>query len=104
MTRYALAASVAFLSLVSVRAGDYVAGKLIIFNDNGGWCWFQDQRVIVRDGTLLIGSVASASGTGGAERDGNIELVQESEVRSQKSEVRRQKSEEVEFPILTPDS
>jgi len=19
---------------------DYIAGKLIVFNDNGGWCWY----------------------------------------------------------------
>jgi len=60
---------------VSARAGDDPAGKVIVFNDNGGWCWFQDERVIARDDTLLIGSVADASGSGGAERDGNIEVV-----------------------------
>ncbi len=58
-----------------VRASDNVNGKLVVFNDNGGWCWFQDQRVIVRDDALLIGSVADASGSGGGERDGNIEMV-----------------------------
>ena len=26
------------------REKDYVAGKLIVFNDNGGWSWYQDER------------------------------------------------------------
>jgi hypothetical protein len=26
---------------------DFVAGKLITFNDKGAWCWYQDDRVIV---------------------------------------------------------
>ncbi|RPJ87255.1 MAG: hypothetical protein EHM18_02050, partial [Acidobacteria bacterium] len=59
----------------SPGVGDSPAEKLIVFNDNGGWCWFQDERVVVRDGALWIGSVADASGSGGAERDGNIEVV-----------------------------
>jgi hypothetical protein len=56
---------------------DYVAGKLIVFNDNGAWSWYQDERVIVDPvaGTLLVGSVASKSGTDGATRNGNVELV-----------------------------
>ncbi len=56
-------------------AGGAVAGELIVFNDNGGWCWFQDERVIARDNWMLVGSVADASGTDGATRDGNVELV-----------------------------
>jgi hypothetical protein len=56
---------------------DYVAGKLIIFNDNGAWSWFQDERVIADPvaGTLLIGSVANRSGAGGMARDGNTEVA-----------------------------
>jgi len=70
-----IAGLVAFALSVVVRADNEVSGKLIVFNDNGGWCWFQDERVIVRDGALLIGSVADASGSGGSQRDGNIELA-----------------------------
>jgi hypothetical protein len=46
--------------------------KVITFNDNGGWCWYQDERAIVdaKAGKLVIGSV----GFGGT-RDGNIEAV-----------------------------
>ena len=33
-----------------------------ILNPNGGWCWFQDERAIVRGDQLFFGSVASPSG------------------------------------------
>lgn len=52
------------------------AGPLIVFNDNGAWCWYQDERVIIHNGKLIIGSVADASGTGGAARSGNVEVVE----------------------------
>jgi hypothetical protein len=52
------------------------AADPIVFNDNGVWCWFQDERAIVHNGKLIIGSVADASGTGGATRDGDVEVVQ----------------------------
>jgi len=63
------------LVLLAVVSAVGAADKIIVFNDNGGWCWFQDERVIARGDLLLIGSVADKSGTGGAERDGNIEVV-----------------------------
>jgi hypothetical protein len=34
------------------------------FTENGGWCWFQDERAIIHDNKLVIGSV---SGTGGGD-------------------------------------
>jgi hypothetical protein len=36
---------------------NYVAGKLIQLNDNGAWSWFMDERAIVDDGKLIVGSV-----------------------------------------------
>ncbi len=47
-------------------------GTLLQFNDNGGWCWYQDERAIVdvAGGKLVIGSVAS----GGA-RDAQVEAT-----------------------------
>jgi len=51
------------------------AGPIIVFNDNGGWCWYQDERVIIQEGKLIIGSVANALGTDGATRGGNVEVV-----------------------------
>src|SRR5256885_928570 len=57
-------------------AKDFVAGKLIQFNDNGAWCWYQDERVVVDpvNQTMLIGSVGNKAGAGGDDRHGNIEL------------------------------
>ncbi|MBN1124814.1 MAG: BNR-4 repeat-containing protein [Sedimentisphaerales bacterium] len=52
-----------------------VPEDMIVFNDNGGWCWFQDERVILHKGMLIIGSVADIDGTEGQARDGNIEVT-----------------------------
>src|SRR5262249_25492030 len=62
------------------RGGDHPAdqieGKLIVFNDNGAWSWFQDDRAIVDPvaGTLLVGSVPNKQGIDGERRDRSIEL------------------------------
>src|SRR5437763_10297476 len=59
-------------------AGEIGGGKLIVFNDNGAWCWYQDPRV-VRDpanDTLLIASVASSDGVGGRARGGDVDVVE----------------------------
>ncbi|HYQ43302.1 MAG TPA: hypothetical protein VER11_15080, partial [Polyangiaceae bacterium] len=58
---------------VSLSGADaVVGGKLIQFNDNGGWCWYQDERVVVdtKANKLVIGSVAS-----GGSRNGYQEAV-----------------------------
>ena len=57
---------------VSLSGADAVVGKLIQFNDNGGWCWYQDERAVVdtKANKLVIGSVAS-----GGSRNGYIEAV-----------------------------
>jgi hypothetical protein len=49
------------------------AQRVIVFNDDGGWCWFQDERAIVYKDRLLIGSVAA--GVRDLARCGNIEVV-----------------------------
>src|SRR5690625_3327633 len=48
-----------------------------VLNDNGAWCWFQDERALIDPvaGTLLVGSIAAPEGAGGAERAGNVELA-----------------------------
>src|SRR6476659_3693188 len=70
-----LAAPLAFTSVV--RAAAAPDGSLVEFNDNGFWSWFQDERAIVDPSSnqLLIGSVASGDGAGGAARDGNDDVV-----------------------------
>ncbi len=58
---------------VNLTGSDAVAdGPLITFNDNGGWCWYQDERAVVdsKAGKLVIGSVAF-----GGNRNGNVEAV-----------------------------
>lgn len=56
---------------------DYVAGNLIQFNDNGFWCWYQDERAVIdiSQNKLITGSDASGQGTGGSNRNGLIEGV-----------------------------
>jgi hypothetical protein len=48
------------------------ANDVIQFNDNGGWCWYQDERALVdtKAGKFIIGSVAS-----GGSRDSDQEVV-----------------------------
>lgn len=38
----------------------FAAGRIIELNDNGAWSWFMDERVVVHDGKLLVGSIRSA--------------------------------------------
>ncbi|HWR51115.1 MAG TPA: BNR-4 repeat-containing protein [Bryobacteraceae bacterium] len=49
------------------------AGRKVVLNDDGGWCWFEDERVVVDRGKLIIGSVAM--GTKDPARRGNIEVT-----------------------------
>jgi hypothetical protein len=67
---------------IAVESGldrpNFVAGKLIELNDNGAWSWFMDERAIVHDGKLIVGSVRAVgnyrSGRGD-ENWGNVELA-----------------------------
>lgn len=54
-----------------------VAGHLTLVNDNGAWSWFEDERAIVdpATGNVLVGTIADISGTGGAARDGAVEVA-----------------------------
>lgn len=65
----------AALSLGCDRAPtDTVAGDLVLLNDNGAYCWYQDERIAVdpRSGTLFVGSVASTPERG---RGGDIDVA-----------------------------
>lgn len=50
---------------------------LITLQDNGGWCWFQGDRVVVdrARGRILASTVANARGAGGSTRHGSVELA-----------------------------
>ena len=50
---------------------EQVIGELIIFNDDGAYTWFQDERAIISDGKIIIGSVAS--GNNDSNRTGDID-------------------------------
>jgi len=58
----------------TLQAGPIAASDIIQFNDNGGWCWYQDERALVdtKAGKFVIGSVAS---TGNGGRDSDQEVV-----------------------------
>ncbi len=68
----------AVLSLLTSVSSLAVASNMsspVIINDNAGWCWFQDERAVIHNGQLFVGSVASQLGTDGAKRGGNIEVA-----------------------------
>jgi hypothetical protein len=54
-----------------------LAGNLIELNDNGAWSWFMDERAVVLDRTLVVGSVRSVGTFAAAEANpngGNVEI------------------------------
>jgi hypothetical protein len=59
-------------ALASMQTGAQIrhGAPLIEFNDDGGWCWFEDERAIVAGGKLVFGTIA----TGGA-RQGHVEAT-----------------------------
>ena len=72
-----------FLSLLIVAApvasastfadANLVAGELRVLDDDGGWCWFEGERAIVRGGQLLVGTVST--GTFDPDRRGDINVL-----------------------------
>src|SRR5262245_48447147 len=57
---------------------NYVAVSLVELNDNGGWSWFMDPRVIVNEGKLIIGSVRAVGSNQANVSDpksGNVEVA-----------------------------
>lgn len=45
----------------------------VVLNDDGGWCWFQDERALVASGRLVFGSVAA--GRSDPSRRGMVEAT-----------------------------
>jgi hypothetical protein len=68
---------VAGMTVLGQTARDLVKGNLIQFNDNGGWCWYQDERAVIDTvaGRLIVGSIANNRGVGGTARDGDVDVV-----------------------------
>jgi hypothetical protein len=46
---------------------DRVAGNMMLLNDNGGWCWYQDDKIIYDPvaGNILISTAGDNTGFGG---------------------------------------
>lgn len=65
------------VAAVGQTGRDLVRGNLIQFNDNGAWCWYQDERAVVDtvSGRLVVGSIANNRGVGGSVRDGDVDVV-----------------------------
>jgi len=55
------------INLVEVNAPTKAVadGQMVTFMEHAGWCWYQDPRAIVHDGTLFIGAVRG-NGSGAA--------------------------------------
>jgi hypothetical protein len=75
-----LGASLCALAATRCLAINDVGGSLITFNDNGAWSWFEDERAIVdpaasATGKIIVSSVADAAGSGGAARNGDVDVV-----------------------------
>jgi hypothetical protein len=57
---------------------NYVAGTLVELNDNGAWSWFSEDRALVQDSKLIVGSVRSVGTFNGGKDDpdwGNVEVA-----------------------------
>jgi hypothetical protein len=65
------------LNVPSFGQADQVSRNLIQFNDNGAWCWYQDERAIIdtAGSRLIVGSVAWGGGVGGPPRGGDVDAV-----------------------------
>ncbi|GAA1731250.1 hypothetical protein GCM10009793_30020 [Brachybacterium phenoliresistens] len=50
--------------------------RVLSVDDNGGWCWYQDERAAAdaAQGIVLLGSVASSGGAEGARRGGDVNV------------------------------
>lgn len=62
--------SLAVLVLAPAAAQIRFGAPLIEFNDDGGWCWFEDERAIMAGGKLVFGTIAT-----GGERRGHVEAT-----------------------------
>ncbi|MBA4147252.1 MAG: BNR-4 repeat-containing protein [Verrucomicrobia bacterium] len=55
---------------VTIHAG---AVKQVVLNDDGGWCWYEDERAIVVKNKLFLGTVAN--GAHDPSRKGDIDAI-----------------------------
>jgi len=60
-------------SLLFLASALAASAPWVVLNDDGGWCWFEDPRVVVDGGKLVAGTVAN--GSHDPARKGDIEVV-----------------------------
>lgn len=65
-----------------LAAGDAQAGAPTVLKQNGGWCWFQDERAIILGDQLIFSSVAGCDRDGAAAGDVEVTAVQLASGRS----------------------
>ncbi len=64
-------------SVIAAEPANFVAGDLVTLNDNGAWSWFMDERAIIADGKLIVGSVRAVKDFRAGKDDpdwGNVEV------------------------------
>jgi hypothetical protein len=76
----------AFVFVILAAQFSGVAGEIVTLNDDGGWSWFEDERAIVHDGRIIVGSVAA--GVHDAGRRGDIEVTVYNPASGEKSRSR----------------
>ncbi len=56
-----------FTTLFPFQPPDRVVGNMMLINDNGGWCWYQDEKIIYDPvgGNVITSTAAQGSGFGG---------------------------------------
>lgn len=70
--------SLTILAASAEHSQDFVAGKLSTLNDNGAWSWFMDERAVVQDGKLIVGSMRAVGNAQSGRDDpnwGNVEVA-----------------------------
>ncbi|MFN7921276.1 MAG: BNR-4 repeat-containing protein [Bryobacteraceae bacterium] len=50
-----------------------LAREPVVLNDDGGWCWFEDERALVADGRLIVGTIAG--GIHDPRRKGDVDVT-----------------------------
>ena len=71
--RLFVATLVSAMAISAARPGASPLAAPVVLNDDGGWCWFQDERALVVGDRLVFGSVAAGRRDGS--RRGTVEAT-----------------------------
>jgi hypothetical protein len=60
----------------ALSTNNFVAGEHVVLNENGAWSWFMDERAMIDQGRLLVGSVRAVGEFDDSDKPGwgNVEL------------------------------